>query len=151
MLLSRTAEMASAASQHGVLHGAAAVELRVIDPATASGYLERVQLDPPPRGWQDLIDRIRASPASPLAEALNNPLTLTLIRDTYQSGDDARELLDHCDTIQQRVSGRRPQSRLPTISWIEFCPLPMHPSPESHHSAMTFRRLRAHSRRSPPA
>ena len=105
VLLSRTAEMASAASQHGVLHGAAAVELRVIDPATASGYLDRVQLDPPPRGWQDLIDRIRASPASPLAEALNNPLTLTLIRDTYQSGDDARELLDHCDTIQQRVSG----------------------------------------------
>ena len=105
VLLSRTGEMASAASQHGVLHGAAAVELRVIDPATASGYLDRVQLDPPPRGWQELIDRIRASPASPLAEALNNPLTLTLIRDTYQSGDDARELLDHCDTIQQRVSG----------------------------------------------
>ena len=53
----------------------------------------------------DLIDRIRASPASPLTEALNNPLALTLIRDTYQSGDDTRELLDHCDTIQKRASG----------------------------------------------
>ena len=105
VVLSRTAEMASAASQRGVLQGAAAVELRVIDPATAAGYLERVQLDPPPDGWHDLINRIRASPASPLTEALNNPLALTLIRDTYQSGDDARELLDHCDTIQQRVSG----------------------------------------------
>jgi hypothetical protein len=105
VLLCRTAEMASAASQHGVLDGAAAVELRVIDPATASGYLDRVQLDPAPRGWQDLVDRLRASPSSPLAEALNNPLTLTLIRDTYRSGDDARELLDHCDTIHQRVSG----------------------------------------------
>ena len=105
VVLSRTAEMASAASQRGVLQGAAAIELRVIDPATAAGYLERVQLDPPPDGWRDLIDRIRASPASPLTEALNNPLALTLIRDTYQSGDDARELLDQCDTIQQRVSG----------------------------------------------
>jgi RecA/RadA recombinase len=105
VVLSRTAEMASAASQRGVLQGAAAVELRALDPATAAGFLERVQLDPPPHGWRDLIDRIRASPASPLAEALNNPLTLTLIRDTYQSGDDAGELLAHCDTIQKRVSG----------------------------------------------
>ena len=105
MILSRTAEMASAGSQCGVLHGAAAVELGAIDPATASGYLERVQVDPPPRGWRDLVGRLRASPASPLAEALNNPLALTLIRDTYQCGDDARELLDHCDAIQQRASG----------------------------------------------
>jgi hypothetical protein len=104
VVLSRTAEMASAASQHGVLQGAAAVELRVIDPATAAGYLERVQLDPAPDGWQDLINRICANPASPLTEALNNPLALTLIRDTYQSGDDARELVDYCDTIQKEVS-----------------------------------------------
>ena len=103
VVLSRTGEMASAASQRGVLQGAVAVELRVIDPATAASYLEGVQLDPPPDGWHDLINRIRASPASPLTEALNNPLTLTLIRDTYQSGDDARELVDYCDTIQQRV------------------------------------------------
>jgi hypothetical protein len=105
VVLSRTTEMASAAAQRGVLHGAAAVELRIIDPATAAGYLERVQLDPPPHGWHDLINRIRTSPAGSLAEALNNPLALTLIRDTYQSGDDARELLDHCDRIQQRISG----------------------------------------------
>jgi hypothetical protein len=106
VVLSRTAEMASAASQRGVLQGAAAVELRVIDPATAAGYLERVQLDPPPNGWHDLIKRIRASPASPLTEALNSPLTLTLIRYTYQSGDDARELLDYCDTIERRGTRR---------------------------------------------
>jgi hypothetical protein len=50
VVLSRTAEMASAASQHGVLQGAVAVELRAIAPATAANYLERVQLDPPPGG-----------------------------------------------------------------------------------------------------
>ena len=105
VVLSRTDEMASAASQRGVLQGAAAIELCAIDAATAAGYLERVQLDPPPDGWHDLINRIRARPASPLTGALNNPLALTLIRDTYQSGDDARELLDQCDMIQQRVSG----------------------------------------------
>ena len=105
VVLSRTAEMASAASQRGVLRGAAAIELRVIDPATAADYLERFQLDPLPEGWRDLIGRIRASPASPFIEALSSPLALTLIRDTYQSGDDARELLDQCDTIQERVSG----------------------------------------------
>ena len=108
VVLSRTAEMASAASQHGVLQGAAAVELRIIAAAAAAAdYLERVQRDPPPEGWRDLINRIRASPATPLTEALNNPLALTLIRDTYQSGDDARELLDHCDAIQQRASGEQ--------------------------------------------
>ena len=105
VVLSRTAEMAYAASQRGVLQGAAAIELRTINPSVATDYLERVQLDPPPNGWRDLLNHIRASPASPLAEALNTPLALTLIRDTYQSDDDARELLDLCDTIQKRVSG----------------------------------------------
>jgi hypothetical protein len=134
VVLSRTAEMASAASQRGVLHSAAAVELRVIDPATAADYLDRVQLDPPPRGWQDLIGRIRTSPASPLAEALNNPLTLTLIRDTYQSGDDARELLDHCDMIQQRVSGAQAAEEitdylLDRVLPSAYAPQPGRPSP----------------------
>jgi hypothetical protein len=105
VILSRTAELASAASRYGVLHGAAAIELRAIDPPEAASYLERVQLDPPPDGWRDLIERIRCSPASPLSKALNSPLTLTLVRDTYQSGDDARELLDFCDTTQQDASG----------------------------------------------
>ncbi len=105
VVLSRTAEMASAASKLGVLQGAAAIELRVIDADTAADYLERVQLDPPPDGWRDLIDRIRGKPRSPLANALDSPLTLSLVRDTYQSGDDAHELLEFCDTTQQHVSG----------------------------------------------
>jgi hypothetical protein len=57
VVLSRTAEMASAASHHGVLYGAAAIELRPIDPPEAALYLERVQLDPPPEGWSDLCQR----------------------------------------------------------------------------------------------
>jgi hypothetical protein len=98
VVLSRTVEMASAASRQGVLRAAAAIELRAIGPAEAACYLERIQLDPPPDGWRDLISRIRTDPASPLSRALDSPLTLTLVRDTYRSGDDARELLEFCDT-----------------------------------------------------
>ena len=104
VVLSRTTEMASA-SQRGLLHGAAAIELRPIDPAEAAAYLERVQLDPPPEGWRDLTERIRSNPASPLSSALDSPLTLTLVRDTYQAGDDARELLNFCDTTLHDTPG----------------------------------------------
>jgi hypothetical protein len=107
VVLSRTAEMASAASRCGVLQGAAAIELRAIGPAEATCYLERVQLDPPPDGWRDLIDRIRTDPASPLSSTLDSPLTLTLVRDIYRSGDDARELLEFCDTTLQGVPAPR--------------------------------------------
>jgi hypothetical protein len=104
VVLSRTAEMALAASQHGMLHGAAAIELRPVGPSAAAEYLEHVQLDPPPDGWRDLVTRIRSAPASPLASALSTPLMLTLIRDTYHTADDARELLACCDAAQQRLT-----------------------------------------------
>ncbi len=95
VVLSRTAEMASAASQQGILQGAAAIELRPVSAAEAGGYLERVHLDPPPAGWGDLIDRIRTQPEGPLS----SPLSLTLVRDTYQAEDDAREFVRFCDTL----------------------------------------------------
>lgn len=70
--------------------------MRPIDAATAADYLERVQIDPLPDGCRDLIGHIRDSPGSPLARALDSPLTLTLVHDTYRSEDDAHELLDFC-------------------------------------------------------
>jgi hypothetical protein len=103
VILTRTAEMA-AATEPGLLEGAAAIELKDIAPAPAASYLTRVQRDPAPAGWQELTDRLRQVPDSPLAQALNSPLTLTLVRDTYRSADDVRELLDLCDTADHRVS-----------------------------------------------
>jgi hypothetical protein len=103
VVLTRSAEMAAAAAR-GLLEGAAAVELQDIDPVTAAGYLTRVQLDPAPLGWRALTGRIRRSPDSALAHALNSPLTLTLVRDTYRSGDDIRELLHFCDDADRLVS-----------------------------------------------
>jgi len=103
VVLTRSAEMVSAASQ-GLLEGAAAIELKAIDAATAVSYLTHTQLDPAPPGWRELIDRLRRAPGSPLAQALSSPLTLTLVRDTYRGGDDCRELLVFCDTPARAVS-----------------------------------------------
>jgi hypothetical protein len=96
VILTRSAEMAAAARQ-GLLAGALAIELRPIDPRTAADYLTRVQLDPAPSGWRELIDRLRHGRGSPLDLALSSPLALTLVRDTYRGGGDVRELLDLCD------------------------------------------------------
>ena len=85
VLLTRSAEMAEAAAR-ALLQGAAAIELQDIDPGAAAGYLTRTQLDPPPQGWHELTSRLRQEPGSPLAQALNNPLMLTLVRDTYRAG-----------------------------------------------------------------
>ena len=110
VVLARSFEMAVAA-QHGFLEGAAALELQAVDAAAAADYLTRVQLDPPPRGWSELTGRLRREPGSPIAKALSNPLTLTLVRDTYRSGDDIRELLDFCDAVGD-VSGEDIQDHL---------------------------------------
>jgi hypothetical protein len=98
VVLARSYEMAVAARQD-FLEGAVALELQAVDAAAAADYLARVQLDPPPRGWSELTGRLLREPGSPIAKALSNPLTLTLVRDTYRSGDDIRELLDFCDAV----------------------------------------------------
>jgi hypothetical protein len=102
VVLGRTREMASAVEQGGLLEGAAAVELQPVDPETAADYLTSIQRDPPPGGWRELTARVRV-PDSALAEALSSPLTLILVRDTYRAGDDARELLDFCETARQQA------------------------------------------------
>jgi hypothetical protein len=98
VILSRTAEIATAAARQGILHGAAAIELEQVSPHDAASYLQRVQLDPPPAAWQELTQRILTAQDAPLSQALNSPLTLTLVRDTYH-GEDIRELLQYRDTL----------------------------------------------------
>jgi hypothetical protein len=104
VLLTRSAEMADAAAR-ALLQGAAAIELQDVDPETAAGYLTRTQLDPPPRGWHELTSLLRHEPGSPVARALNNPLMLTLVRDTYRADDDAGELLGLHDAAGDPASG----------------------------------------------
>ncbi len=104
VLLTRSAEMAGATAQ-ALLQGAAAIELQDIDSGAAADYLTRTQLDPPPQGWHELTSRLRQEPGSPLARALNNPLMLTLVRDTYRVRDDVGELLGLSDTAGHPASG----------------------------------------------
>ena len=103
VLLTRSGEMTKAAAQ-ALLQGAAAIELQDIGPAAAADYLTRIQLDPPPHGWHELTSRLRHEPGSPLAQALNNPLMLTLIRDTYRARDDVGELLSLRDAAGHAAS-----------------------------------------------
>ena len=110
VILSRSAEMAAAARQ-AFLEGAVALELQAVDPAAADEYLTRVQLDPPPSGWRELTCRLRREPDGAIAKALSNPLTLTLIRDTYRFGDDIHEFLSFCDAVGD-VSGEDIQDYL---------------------------------------
>lgn len=103
VVLSRTAEIVDATAQT-ILEGAVAVELQDVDPDTAAAYLTRVQLDPPPHRWRELTDQLRSAPNGPLARALSNPLTITLVRDTYRSGDTVGELLDFCASTKRDIT-----------------------------------------------
>jgi len=103
VVLTRSTEMAAAVRQ-GPLAGAVALELQDVDPRTAADYLASVQIDPPPHGWRELTDRLRGASGGPLAMALSNPLTLTLVRDTYRGTDDVSALLEFCDGAGPCVS-----------------------------------------------
>ena len=103
VVLTRSAEMV-AAVPHGLLDGAAALELRDIDAPTAAEYLTRIQLQPAPPRWAEMTGRLRQAPDSPLARALGSPLTLTLVRDTYRGGDDVGDLLEVSDAADHVVT-----------------------------------------------
>jgi hypothetical protein len=85
VVVSRSAEPgAVAAATPATLSSAIAVELRPVDPATAADFLARCHGDDaPPPGWPELVAHVREHPGGPLAEALDTPLMLGLLRDTY--------------------------------------------------------------------
>ncbi|QXJ21345.1 hypothetical protein AGRA3207_002189 [Actinomadura graeca] len=93
VLLTRSSEIL-AAIPGGHLIGAAALELLAVSAQDAADYLRRCQVHPLPEQWQRLVDHISADPGSPVAQALDTPLMLTLLRDTYQLGGRADELMD---------------------------------------------------------
>jgi hypothetical protein len=102
VVLARSGDMVSVASQQ-VLIGSVAVELQRIGSEVAADYLASVKRDAP-GGWRDLVDRIRNDPDGPLAQALSTPLHLTLLRDTYDSEDDVRDLIAISDAADGHMS-----------------------------------------------
>ncbi|MBV8992263.1 MAG: hypothetical protein JO287_00845, partial [Pseudonocardiales bacterium] len=93
VVLTRSPEMVTAAAK-GHLSGAAALELQPVAGQDAADYLARCQIQPLPPPWQHMIDYVRDHPGSPVAQALDTPLMLTLVRDTYRPEDHVDEILD---------------------------------------------------------
>jgi hypothetical protein len=107
VVFARSEEVVQAATWLG---GAVGPSLHDVSGPEAADYLQRARTEPPPVGWSQLLTHLRKNPASVLTRRLSTPLALTLIRDTYQSGDDISELLDTGrdprDDLEQRLLGR---------------------------------------------
>jgi transcriptional regulator with XRE-family HTH domain len=86
VVLARTDEFEKA-THIRPLPGAVALELAPITPTDAVEYLRSHQHDPirPGDALQPLIDHLQQTPESPIAQALNSPLVLTLVRDDPQA------------------------------------------------------------------
>jgi hypothetical protein len=92
VLITRRDELRKAA-RHTPLLGAAVVELRPVKLADAVDHLRRHVTSSPP-GWRAVAEELKDSPRGPLARALDRPLTITLLRDTYGQIGMVDELLD---------------------------------------------------------
>lgn len=88
VLSSRPAEF-----QHALLEGrldnAAVLELRPVRPAAAAAYLLHGQSGPLRGQWERVGTYLRGHPGAVAAQALDNPLTLSLARDAYAALDPA--------------------------------------------------------------
>lgn len=109
VVLSRRDEMIQA-TRSAWFVGAVVLHLDALAGGQAATYLERAALGPPPSGWSRLLTHLRDQPHSDATKALSTPLALTLIRDTYRTGDDVNELLDAdpctAEQIEQHLIAR---------------------------------------------
>lgn len=92
VLSSRPEEYADALVKER-LQNAAVIEIQPVDVATARAYLMHDQIGLQRARWAQVSSYLEANPFSVSAQALNNPLTLSLARDTYHNHDPA-ELID---------------------------------------------------------
>lgn len=88
VLTSRPEEYHSAL-QSGRPDNTAVIELRPVRPDAAATYLLRGQHGPDRLQWERVGAYLRDNLGSVAAQALDNPLTLSLARDTYARRDPA--------------------------------------------------------------
>jgi len=86
VLSSRTDEYRHAVTG-GRAHHAAVIAVQPVDPDTARAYLMHDQIGSQHDRWTQVGDFLTHHPDSIAAHALNNPLTLSLVRATYQDQD----------------------------------------------------------------
>ena len=94
LVLSRSKEMVDAVAGNRFISDAAALKLVPIPASAAADYLTQAQPHPLPGRWEELVKYLSEHPKGAVTAALNNPLTLTLVRDTYRDGGNPAELLD---------------------------------------------------------
>jgi tetratricopeptide (TPR) repeat protein len=82
-----------AALEAGRPDNTAVIELRPVRPDAAAAYLLRDQAGPRRQQWEQVGAYLRDNPYDVAARALDNPLTLSLTRDTY-AGHDPTVLTD---------------------------------------------------------
>jgi hypothetical protein len=93
VVLTRSQEMVAAVGD-GHLRGAAALELCSIQAEQVAEYLASTQIDPAPPSWHYLFEHLCNHPDGTLAQALQTPLMVSLIRDTYRPREPVGELTD---------------------------------------------------------
>ncbi len=101
VVLTRSKELVAAVSD-AHLPGAAAVELCPVEPRQAAEYLASCQTDSLSPAWQRVVEDLHDRPGSILAQALDTPLMVALIRDTYRRGDPVDELIDSSSRFTSR-------------------------------------------------
>lgn len=125
VLLSRSRELVDAVGEE-YLVSAAALELLPVARDDAADYLARCRVQPSSKAWQQLITQIRDDPGTVIADALNSPLALTLVRDTFQVDADTSLLAP-----DQFLQAKRSRS----FSWTVSCRLRTPPGPVGPHHA----------------
>jgi hypothetical protein len=99
----RTRELELAVRDGRHLTGAAALELAPVTGQEAANYLESRMVAATPGPWSALIRYLRENQASPVARALNSPLMLSLLLDTYQNKDPVDKLING----ENRIAGHK--------------------------------------------
>lgn len=75
------------AMQSGAPGNTAVIELRPVRPSAAAAYLQHGQTGLGRRQWEQVGAYLKGSPDSVAARVLDNPLTLSLARDSYTTQD----------------------------------------------------------------
>ncbi|HEX6739376.1 MAG TPA: hypothetical protein VF310_13950 [Vicinamibacteria bacterium] len=88
------------------LDNTAVIELRPVRPRAAADYLLRDQAGPQRGRWARVCAHLEEHPDSPAARALDNPLTLSLARDTYQHDDPVALVDASSHTTEEELRGR---------------------------------------------
>ncbi|MFB7053538.1 hypothetical protein ACFCXT_10510 [Streptomyces vinaceus] len=91
VLISRTEEAAEAAERELPV-GAVALELKPVRPADAAEYLLDSLDDQAPSAWQELVRQLWEEPDGAVARALADPLTVSLLAETYAPDGPVEEL-----------------------------------------------------------